>query len=196
MPPNMPEPSLRRSGCMSSSVLNIGGGDFAGGAVFAAAGAAALEPGPLLGLGAAPGERGVGLPNPAGAGRGSGAAGRGGGAATGRGSGCAGRGGGVGTGRVCSGGGVGAGATAGFPDSAAGVACHTLPHLEQRTLRPVGGITAGVSKRVLQAGQIMSVIVANHLEPACSTSSSGPPLPKSIDTRGRVQHKDASWAEC
>jgi hypothetical protein len=37
--------------------------------------------------------------------------------------------------------------------------CQTLPHLEQRTFRPVGGITAAVSKRVLQAGQIMTVIV-------------------------------------
>ena len=34
-----------------------------------------------------------------------------------------------------------------------------LPHLEQRTFRPVGGITAAVSKRALQAGQIMTVIV-------------------------------------
>jgi hypothetical protein len=42
------------------------------------------------------------------------------------------------------------------------MACQTLPHLEQRTLRPVGGITAAVSKRVLQAGQIMTVIVQNH----------------------------------
>ena len=47
----------------------------------------------------------------------------------------------------------------GFAGSMTGVACHMLPHLEQRTLRPDGGMTAGVSKRVLQAGQIMSVIV-------------------------------------
>jgi hypothetical protein len=59
----------------------------------------------------------------------------------------------------CMGGGVGAEATPGFAGSMTGVACHTLPHLEQRTLRPDGGMTAGVSKRVLQAGQVMSVIV-------------------------------------
>ncbi|MGA8434035.1 MAG: hypothetical protein WB713_04475, partial [Methyloceanibacter sp.] len=94
------------------------------------------------------------------------------------------------------GGGVGAETAAGFAGSMAGVACHTLPHLEQRTFRPDGGMTAGVSKRVLQAGQIISVIVENHLGPAFRTSSSGSPLPKSIDTGGRVQHKDASWAEC
>jgi hypothetical protein len=189
---------------MSSSLLNAGAAVFAGGATFAAAGAdAAFGVGPLVGLGAelcaagAPGNRLVVLPNPVEAGRGSGAIGRGRGAAAGRGSACIGRGGGgVGTGRGCAGGGVGVGATGGFAGSAAGVACHTLPHFEQRTLRPVGGIAAGVSKRVLQAGQIMSVIVENHLGPACGASSSGPPLSKSIDTGGRVQHKDASWAEC
>jgi hypothetical protein len=94
------------------------------------------------------------------------------------------------------GGGVGAETAAGFAGSMAGVACHTLPHLEQRTFRPDGGMTAGVSKRVLQAGQIISVIVENHLGLAFRTSSSGSPLPKSIDSGGRVQHKDASWAEC
>jgi hypothetical protein len=56
------------------------------------------------------------------------------------------------------GGGVGA-ETAGFAGSTTANACQTLPHLEQRTLRPVGGMTAAVSKRVLQAGQIMTVIV-------------------------------------
>jgi len=182
---------------MSSSLLNTGAAVFAGGATFADA---ASRVGPLVGLGAelgaagAPGNRLV-----VEAGRGSGAIGWGGGAAAGRGSACIGRrdGGGVGTGRGCARGvGVDVGATGGFAGSAVGVACHTLPHFEQRTLRPVGGIIAGVSKRVLQAGQIMSVIVENHLGPACGASSSGPPLSKSIDTGGRVQHKDASWAEC
>lgn len=56
-------------------------------------------------------------------------------------------------------GGVGAVITAGLAGSTTAMACQTLPHLEQRTLRPVGGITAAVSKRVLQAGQIMTVIV-------------------------------------
>jgi hypothetical protein len=49
--------------------------------------------------------------------------------------------------------------TGGFADSTTATACQTLPHLEQRTLRPDGGMTAAVSKRVLQAGQIMTVIV-------------------------------------
>ena len=187
---------------MSSSLLNTGAAVFAGGATFADA---ASRVGPLVGLGAelgaagAPGNLLVVLPNPVEAGRGSGGIGRGRGAAAGRGSACIGRrdGGGVGTGRGCARGvGVDVGATGGFAGSAVGVACHTLPHFEQRTLRPVGGIIAGVSKRVLQAGQIMSVIVENYLGPARGASSSGPPLSKSIDTGGRVQHKDASWAEC
>ena len=49
--------------------------------------------------------------------------------------------------------------TVGLAASVTAIACQTLPHLEQRTFRPVGGITAAVSKRVLQAGQIMTVIV-------------------------------------
>ena len=52
-------------------------------------------------------------------------------------------------------------------------ACQTLPHLEQRTLRPVGGMTAAVSKRVLQAGQIMSVAIVK--------SHQGPDLPGSCN---------------
>ena len=57
---------------------------------------------------------------------------------------------------------VGAETTVGLAGSITAMACQTLPHLEQRTLRPVGGMTAAVSKRVLQAGQIMTVIVQNH----------------------------------
>lgn len=67
--------------------------------------------------------------------------------------------GGIGARRGPTGGGVGAETTVGLAGSTAATACQTLPHLEQRTLRPVGGITAAVSKRVLQAGQIMTVIV-------------------------------------
>jgi hypothetical protein len=137
------------------------------------------------------------LPNPVEPGRGSGGAGRG-GAAAGRGSG--GRRGGIGAagaGRGWTGGGVGAETTAGLAGSITAIACQTLPHFEQRTLRPVGGMTAAVSKRVLQAGQIITVIVQNHHLPVSTLLRDRPtPLPKSIDTGQRVQHKDASWAEC
>jgi hypothetical protein len=137
------------------------------------------------------------LPNPVEPGRGSGGAGRG-GAAAGRDSGA--RRGGIGAagaGRGWTGGGVGAETTAGLAGSITAIACQTLPHFEQRTLRPVGGMTAAVSKRVLQAGQIITVIVQNHHLPVSTLSRDRPtPLPKSIDTGQRVQHKDASWAEC
>ena len=136
------------------------------------------------------------LPNPVEPGRGSGGAGRGG--AAGRDSGA--RRGGIGAegaARGCTGGGVGAETTAGLAGSITAIACQTLPHFEQRTLRPVGGMTAAVSKRVLQAGQIITVIVQNHHLPVSALSRGRPtPLPKSIDTGHRVQHKDASWAEC
>jgi hypothetical protein len=137
------------------------------------------------------------LPNPVEPGRGSGGAGRG-GAAAGRDSGA--RRGGIGAagaGRGWTGGGVGAETTAGLAGSITAIACQTLPHFEQRTLRPVGGMTAAVSKRVLQAGQIITVIVQNHHLPVSTLLRDRPtPLPKSIDTGQRVQHKDASWAEC
>jgi hypothetical protein len=137
------------------------------------------------------------LPNPVEPGRGSGGAGRG-GAAAGRGSGA--RRGGIGAagaGLGWTGGGVGAETTAGLAGSITAIACQTLPHFEQRTLRPVGGMTAAVSKRVLQAGQIITVIVQNHHLPVSTLLRDRPtPLPKSIDTGQRVQHKDASWAEC
>jgi hypothetical protein len=109
------------------------------------------------------------LPNPVETGRGSGGVGRG--AAAGRGSGA--RRGGIGAagaGRGWTGGGVGAETTAGLAGSITAIACQTLPHLEQRTLRPVGGMTAAVSKRVLQAGQIMTVIVQNHQRPVSAVS--------------------------
>lgn len=131
------------------------------------------------------------LPNPGEAGRGPGGAGR---AGAGRGSAARG---GIGAGRGWTGGGVGAETTAGLAGSITAIACQTLPHLEQRTLRPVGGMTAAVSKRVLQAGQIMTVIVQNHHRPVSAVSRDRPtPLPKSIDTGQRVPHKDASWGEC
>jgi hypothetical protein len=65
----------------------------------------------------------------------------------------------MGAGRGWTEGGVGAETTGGLAGSITAVACQTLPHLLQRTLRPDGGMTAGVSKRVLQSGQIMTVIV-------------------------------------
>ena len=100
----------------------------------------------------------MGEPGPAGAGRGSEGAGRG--AAAGEGAAGAGRGiTGAGRGPTAGAGAVGAVMTVGLAGSTTAMACQTLPHLEQRTLRPVGGITAAVSKRVLQAGQIMTVIV-------------------------------------
>jgi hypothetical protein len=84
-------------------------------------------------------------------GRGRGAAAEGGAPGDGRGA--------IGAGRGSTGGGTGAAMTVGLAGSITAIACQTLPHLEQRTLRPVGGITAAVSKRVVQAGQIMTVIV-------------------------------------
>ena len=152
---------------MSSSVLNRGPLFLAAGACEGAGAGPPLAKAPLFGLAlkpgaagaaggiGAPGKRPIGEPGPAEAGRGSEGAGRG--AAAGGGAAGAGRG-GTGAGRGSTGG-VGAVMTVGLAGSTTAMACQTLPHLEQRTFRPVGGITAAVSKRVLQAGQIMTVIV-------------------------------------
>jgi len=153
---------------MSSSVLNRGPLFLAAGACEGAGAGPPLARAPLFGLAlkpgtpgpaggiGAPGNRPIGEAGPGEGGRGSEGAGRGaaaGGAAAG-----AGRG-GTGAGRGSAAGGVGAVMTVGLAGSTTAMACQTLPHFEQRTFRPVGGITAAVSKRVLQAGQIMTVIV-------------------------------------
>ena len=150
---------------MSSSVLNRGPLFLAAAACEGAGAGPPLAKAPLFGLAlkpgagaaggiGAPGKRPIGEAGPGEAGRGSEETGRG---AAGGGALGAGRG-GTGAGRGSTGG-VGEVMTVGLAGSTTAMACQTLPHLEQRTFRPVGGITAAVSKRVLQAGQIMTVIV-------------------------------------
>ena len=198
-----------RSGCMSSSVLNRGPLLFAPRFCGGAGAGPPLAKAPLFGLALKPGVCGGARVNWR-AGEAAHAAkpghGRGRGGARGcwtwrRGRrGC----GGAGRGIAGAGRGPAAGARGRGDDGGLGGSTRPWPARHcciwsSALCGPSAGITASVSKRVLQAGQIMTVI-------AIGTSQSGRiyldwqpgpmPLPKSIDTGQRVPHKDASWAEC